>query len=98
VKRSAPNRAVASNFLGAPCPRCTAALAYEADLPGGDPGTVLVLLECAAGHRWQERMTLSSGHSGVFVERRSDLESSGAEPPDDLGQEVVARRPGAYGD
>jgi hypothetical protein len=100
VKRS--TRSADSNFQGAPCPRCTAALAYRADLPGGDPGTVLILLECPAGHRWQERMTLASGHSGVFVERRADLETGDAsearEVPGTRDDALVGRRTGSFAD
>ena len=35
---------------------------------------MLVLLTCERGHCWQERMSLETLHSGVFVERREDLE------------------------
>jgi hypothetical protein len=33
-----------------------------------------VLLRCERGHCWQETLDLETLHSGVFVERRADLE------------------------
>jgi hypothetical protein len=85
VKRTpkAAARAVLTNWQGSPCPRCAGPLRYDSDLPAASPGTALVLLTCEAGHLWQERMSLESLHSGVFVERREDLEQrrAGRERP-----------------
>ena len=36
--------------------------------------SLLVLVRCDEGHFWQERLSLATLHSGVFVERRRDRE------------------------
>jgi hypothetical protein len=75
VKRNAaPIRAVLTNWQGSPCPRCARALRYHSELPDSPPGYALVLLTCPIGHLWQERLNLETLHSGIFVERRRDLE------------------------
>jgi hypothetical protein len=38
----------------------------------------LVILGCDHGHRWQETLNLETLQSGVFVERRRDLEDDAA--------------------
>ena len=58
---------VMGELLGSP-------LRYRADLGQPPEGWALILLACDGGHRWQERMNLKTLHSGVFVERRDDLE------------------------
>ena len=72
-KANTPTRETLTNWQGSPCPRCGSALKYRGDLPSPD-GWVLVLLACERDHCWQERMNLQTRHSGVFVERREDLE------------------------
>lgn len=71
------NRERRTNWEGSPCPACCSALRYGRDLTtpsrvGG--GEVRVLLRCENGHHWEERLDLATFHSGVFVERRCDLE------------------------
>ena len=75
---SLPNRATLTNWQGAPCPRCASPLGYRADLPDPPRGSALVLLVCDRGHHWEERLNLETFHSGVFVERREDLEVTAA--------------------
>ena len=67
-------RSTLTNWHGAPCPRCASPLSYRADLAQPPEGWALILLACDGGHHWQERMNLKTLHSGVFVERRDDLE------------------------
>ena len=69
-------REVLSNWQGARCPACGAKLRYASDLPGGDGKTVLVLLRCEGEHCWEERLSLATTESDVFVERRLELERS----------------------
>lgn len=66
-------RARLTNWKGAPCPACAQPLAYARDLATED-GVVLVLLRCPRQHCWEERLSLATLHSGVFVERRRDFE------------------------
>ena len=75
-----PARQPLTNWQGSPCPRCGTPLHYREDLPGGPEGWVLVLLVCERAHHWQERFNLKTLHSGVFVERRKDLEGRSATP------------------
>ena len=70
-----PRRTTLTNWLGSPCPRCALPLSYRADLAHPPEGWALILLACDGGHHWQERMNLKTLHSGVFVERRDDLEN-----------------------
>jgi hypothetical protein len=67
-------RSVATNWEGTPCPACATRLGYLRDLPSTNGEVVLVLLRCQRGHCWQETLNLETLHSGVFVERRKDLE------------------------
>ena len=69
-----PAREPLTNWERAPCPRCGSPLRYRGDLPSAQETCALVLLVCEHGHHWQERMNLRTLHSGVFVERREDLE------------------------
>ena len=73
--RKPPTRTLLTNWQGSPCPGCAAPLRYREELPDAPAGFALVLLVCAEGHCWQERLNLESQHSGVFVERREDLEA-----------------------
>ena len=65
---------MATNWQGAPCPACALPLGYVRDLPSPNGEVVLVLLRCERGHCWQETLHVKTLHSGVFVERRQDLE------------------------
>ena len=76
-----PARSPLTNWQGSPCPACATPLRYRSDLPDAPPGLAHVLLVCETGHCWQERLNLESRHSGVFVERREDLETSPGEGP-----------------
>jgi hypothetical protein len=67
------DRPVLTNWQDAPCPACSAPLDYVSDLAPAERA-VLILLRCGAGHHWQERLSLETLHSGVFVERRRDHE------------------------
>lgn len=70
---------MATNWQGAPCPACALPLGYVRDLPSHNGEVILVLLGCERGHRWEERLQLKTLHSGVFVERRRDLEDGKSE-------------------
>lgn len=84
VKRYAPQapRAVLSNWKGFPCPSCAQPLQYwRDDERGQEDGTVAVLLVCPGRHCWQEKLSLETLHSSLFVERRRDLETGEAPVP-----------------
>ena len=67
-----------TNWQGTPCPACGTPLGYSRDLPSPNGKTALVLVRCERGHCWQETLNLETLHSGVFVERRADLEDGAA--------------------
>jgi hypothetical protein len=76
-------RPVLSNWKGSPCPACAQPLQYwSEDAPNGE--TVTVRLLCPSRHCWEERLSLKTMHSSIFVERRRDLEAEAPHRPPPL--------------